>query len=57
MAAGNVAYTISHTNDNKTESKCSGKITAPLFTACQHSCTATDKNKSKCTDTLGYILP
>ena len=56
MASGDVAYAISHTNDNEAESKCSGKISTPLVTACQHSCSTTNKNKSKCTDALGNIL-
>ena len=56
MASGDIAYAVSHTNDYKTESKCGGKISAPLVTACQHSCSATNKNKSECTDALGNIL-
>ena len=33
MASGDVAYAISHTNDNETESKSGGKISAPVLAA------------------------
>ncbi len=58
VAARNVADTVSHTNDNKTESKCCQDIAAALFStaANQHCGTAAEDNKNSCADKLGNIL-
>lgn len=58
VTARNVANTVSHTNDNKTESKRCQDIAAAHHGAAadQHSSTAAEDNKNSCADKLGNIL-